>query len=126
MSFIEDLGDQIREHLERDQTRINEEIGHYPAPIAGCDQQARLLAKRAALKEELVRLAALGKGTLAIGDAARSLAEFIRISTCLDAETKALWAAVCKPALIADSVLDRLAAGGRVHRSLEYSRAAPK
>jgi hypothetical protein len=91
MSFIEDLGDQIREHLERDQTRINEEIGHYPAPIAGCDQQFNyLLAQRAALKEELVRLAALGKGTLAIGDAARSLAEFIRISTCLDAETKAL------------------------------------
>jgi hypothetical protein len=40
MSFMEDLGVQIRGYLQREQTRINEEIGQYPAPIAGCDQQS--------------------------------------------------------------------------------------
>ena len=90
MSFIEDFGVQIRGHLQREQNRINAEIGHYPAPIAGCDQQFNhLLAQRAALKEELARLATLEENALTAGDAAGLLAEFIRTSTGLDAEAKA-------------------------------------
>jgi len=89
MSFIEDLRVQIRGYLQREQTRINAEVGQYPAPIAGCDQQFNhLLAQRAAIKDELARLAVLENNISPAGDVIRAMAEFIRTSTGLDAETR--------------------------------------
>lgn len=56
-------GDKIRERLEAERHRINEEIRTYPTPIAGCDAQfnylleerARIARELAALNGELVR-----------------------------------------------------------------------
>jgi hypothetical protein len=89
MAFIEDLGARIRAQLQREQRRLNAEIGQYPAPIAVCDQQFNhLLIQRAAAKDELACLAALENNALSAGDAIRVMAEFIQNSTCLDADAK--------------------------------------
>ena len=89
MSFIHILCDRIRSRLLREQGRINEEIGAYPAPIAGCDQQFNhLLAQRAAIKGELTRLAVIEGASLPAEETMRSIREFIQASACLDAETK--------------------------------------
>ena len=46
-----------RARLEDERRRIQEEIGGYPAPVAGCDEQFNyLLARRAQVRRELARL----------------------------------------------------------------------
>ena len=90
MSFINILYDRIRSLLLGEQRRINEAIGTYPAPIAGCDQQFNhLLAQKTAIKGELTRLAALEGESLPAEETIRSIAEFIQASAGLDPEPKA-------------------------------------
>jgi len=48
---------ELKQHLERQVRRLNEEISHYPTPIARCDQHlAALLDQRAALYARLKRM----------------------------------------------------------------------
>ena len=53
----------LQRHLERRVARLNEEISHYPTPIARCDQhRAALLEQRTALFERLRRMGEIGGG----------------------------------------------------------------
>jgi len=89
-TFIDTLATTIRRGLQRERMRIDEEIGSYPAPIAGCDQQFNhLLAQKTAIRGELTRLAALEGESLPAEETIRIIAELIQASACLDAETKA-------------------------------------
>ena len=95
--FIGTLAATIRRRLQSERMRIDEEIGSYPAPIAGCDQQFNhLLAQRTALKGELTRLAALEGQSLSAEETIRSVAEFIQASAGLDPETKAALSAALR------------------------------
>jgi hypothetical protein len=52
---------ELQRHLERRVARLNEEISHYPTPIARCDQHlAALLEQRTALFERLRRMDEIG------------------------------------------------------------------
>ena len=51
----------LQRHLQRRVARLNEEISHYPTPIARCDQHlAALLEQRSALFERLRRMDEIG------------------------------------------------------------------
>lgn len=52
---------ELQRHLERRVARLNEEISHYPTPIARCDQHlAALLEQRTALFERVRRMDEMG------------------------------------------------------------------
>ena len=65
----------IRERLESERRRINDEIEHYPPPIPRCDAQFNyLLEARANLCQELNRLQTLARAS-ASGDGTAALLE---------------------------------------------------
>ena len=73
--------DQIRSQLEAEKARIYGEIGSYPTPIAGCDQQFNfLLEEQRRVLRELARLEEAVKGSLTAGEPLQLIQEFIRSS----------------------------------------------
>jgi ribosomal 50S subunit-associated protein YjgA (DUF615 family) len=59
----------VRTYLERQVQLLNEEVRHYPGPIARCDDQLTgLLEQRTRAAAELQRLEALGDRGLARAD----------------------------------------------------------
>lgn len=55
------LSEKLREHLENERRRVNEEIRNYPTPIPACDAQFNyLLEERARIAQEMERLKAKG------------------------------------------------------------------
>lgn len=79
------LGDitwqRIRERLEYERRRVNDEIEHYPPPIPRCDAQFNyLLEARASIGRELSRLEALVNASRNSDDPLALLAEFVRSS----------------------------------------------
>ena len=72
---------RIRGLLERYRQRIIEEIGNYPQPIAGCDEQfSHLLEQQTAIHEELCRLQENGELRCSMS----RLNEFVRSSRFVD------------------------------------------
>jgi hypothetical protein len=67
--LIDALRRALRTYLERQVQLLNEEVRHYPGPIARCDDQLTgLLEQRATALAELQRLEALGAEGLARAD----------------------------------------------------------
>ena len=66
---------KVRTHLENLKQQLYTEIGNYPAPIAGCDQQFNyLLEQQRRIIQELARLSAAE-------EANTSITEFIHTSS---------------------------------------------
>ena len=79
---------QLRRNLEEKKRKIYNEIGNYPTPITGCDQQFNyLLAQQRCLIRELARLETLSKEHLLENDDLTLVEAFIESSSCLDHET---------------------------------------
>ena len=78
----------IRNHLDRERVRIFEEVRNYPTPIPNCDQDFNhLLEERSRMSQELDRMDALSKESIARGS--RELVdEFIRSSAFIDDEVR--------------------------------------
>jgi hypothetical protein len=80
---------RIREHLENERHRINEEIRHYPTPIPACDAQFNyLLEERVRIPEELKRLEALSTEALTQKELINSLDQFIAASNYISGEVE--------------------------------------
>ena len=76
---------RIRVDLENQRDRINHEIGLYPAPIAGCDQQFNyLLEQRAGISAEYRRLNEAESQSLRAEDPFKVLDDFIRSSRIIE------------------------------------------
>jgi len=76
---------RIRAHLENRRDRINDEIGCYPTPIAGCDQQFNyLLEQRTGMSAECRRLNAAENQSLRVEDRLQVLDDFCRSSRYID------------------------------------------
>jgi hypothetical protein len=79
----------IKVSLEAKRDQIYEEIRGYRPPIPACDVQFNfLLEERTRVFQELSRVNSLAKAKLPTGDLLALLDEFLRMSTCIDAETK--------------------------------------
>ncbi len=67
--LVDVLRSALRTYLERQVQLLNEEVRHYPGPIARCDDQLTgLLEQRANAAAQLQRLEALGDRGLARAD----------------------------------------------------------
>jgi len=76
---------RIRAHLENQRDRINDQIGRYPTPIAGCDQQFNyLLEQRAGISAECRRLNAAENQSLSAEDPVKVLDDFIGSSRTIE------------------------------------------
>ncbi|MDQ5846079.1 MAG: hypothetical protein M3539_12390, partial [Acidobacteriota bacterium] len=80
LTTLESLYQNIKDALENERHRVNEEIRNYPTPIPACDAQFNyLLEERAKIAEEMDRLKALSKGSFTREDV-ELIDEFIRTS----------------------------------------------
>lgn len=78
VEHVESVWSQIREHLEREKRRINEEINNYPPPIPACDAQYNyLLEERGQIFQEISRLEALNRGNLTPEERMNAIIEFV-------------------------------------------------
>jgi hypothetical protein len=76
---------RIRAHLENQRARINDQIGRYPTPIAGCDQQFNyLLEQRTGLSAEGRRLNRAENLSLSAEDPVKVLDDFISASRTIE------------------------------------------
>jgi hypothetical protein len=76
---------RIRVDLENQRDRINHEIGLYPTPIAGCDQQFNyLLEQRARISAECRQLKEAENQSLSGEDPLKVLDDFIRSSNTIE------------------------------------------
>jgi hypothetical protein len=76
---------RIRVDLENQRDRINHEIGLYPTPIAGCDQQFNyLLEQRARISAECRQLKEAENQSLSGEDPLKVLDDFIRSSHTIE------------------------------------------
>lgn len=76
---------RIRVELENQRNRINHEIGLYPTPIAGCDQQFNyLLEQRSGISAEYRRLEEAENQSLSDEDPLKVLDDFIRSSSTIE------------------------------------------
>lgn len=76
---------RIRVDLEKQRDRINHEIGLYPTPIAGCDQQFNyLLEQRSGISAEYRRLKEAENQSLSDEDPFKVLDDFIRSSNTIE------------------------------------------
>jgi len=81
------LWNTIRTQLENQKARIYEEIGHYPPPIAACDQQFNhLLEEQTRILGELARLNEAENNNLTADDPIQVLTDFIKSSPYIDSE----------------------------------------
>jgi len=79
---------RIRAHLENQRGRINDEIGLYPTPIAGCDQQFNyLLEQRRGISAECRRLNEAENQSLSAEDPVKVLDDFISVSRTIEQGT---------------------------------------
>ena len=86
---IDSVWQKIRAHLASKRDRINEQIGCYPTPIAGCDQQFNyLLEQRTGISGEWDRMNEAENESLISADPIQVVEEFIRSSTYMDTEAK--------------------------------------
>jgi len=89
MDVVQAVWHTLRSHLENEKARIYEAIGHYPTPIAGCDQQFNyLLEEQTRIRHELERLDRASHESLTVEDAIQRIDEFLGSSGSLDAETE--------------------------------------
>jgi len=80
---------RIREHLENERHRINEEIRNYPTPIPACDAQFNyLLEERVQIPEELKQLEALAREDLTPDELLKRVDEFIASSKYIGGEVE--------------------------------------
>ena len=80
---------EIRASLEKRRLWIVGEMGQYPRPIPGCDQQFNhLLAERDRIAAELVQLEAIARSDSVRSDPVEGIDAFLGSSTCLDARAK--------------------------------------
>ena len=80
-ALTESTWQSVRERLESERRRINDEIEHYPPPIPRCDAQFNyLLEARANIARELSRLEALALASQGSDEPMPVLEEFIRTS----------------------------------------------
>lgn len=87
MDVVRSAWNEIRAHLETEKKRINNEIGCYPTPIAGCDQQFNhLLEQRTGLSGEWSRLNANENQSLSAEDPINVIDDFIRSSNYINQE----------------------------------------
>jgi hypothetical protein len=76
---------RLRADLENQRDRINHEIGLYPTPIAGCDQQFNyLLEQRARISAECRQLKEAENQSLSGEDPLKVLDDFIRSSDTIE------------------------------------------
>jgi len=88
-SLIESVWKRIREHLENERLRVNEEIKNYPPPIPACDAQFNyLLEERARIGQELGRLEALAREGLTRSAHLKRIGEFIASSNYIKGEVE--------------------------------------
>ena len=81
--------ERIKEHLENERHRINEEIKNYPPPIPACDAQFNyLLEERVTIGQELERLRALNREGLTRAVGHRSIEQFIESSPYINGEVE--------------------------------------
>lgn len=86
---VKSAWDEIRTELENEKARVYEQIGHYPSPIAGCDQQFNhLLEKQRQIVHELARLNEAENESLTAADPIKVIDEFIRSSPYIDSVTE--------------------------------------
>lgn len=79
---------RLRTELEQEKIRIYEQIGHYPPPIAACDQQFNyLLDKQTRILQALARLSEAENNSLAAADPLKSVDDFMHSSAYLEAVT---------------------------------------
>jgi len=82
---------QLRSLLAERIERVNQEVRHYPQPIAHCDDQLnKLLEQRARLAGHLDRMNALVEGDLSRGGRIRLIEELLASPSGLDDETEEL------------------------------------
>ncbi len=80
---------KIRTELAHEKARIYEQIGHYPSPIAGCDQQFNhLLEQQRQIVRELARLNEAENESLTAADPIKVIADFVRSSPYIDTVTE--------------------------------------
>jgi len=80
-ALTESTWQSVRERLESERRRINDEIEHYPPPIPRCDAQFNyLLEARANIARELSRLEALALASQSSEEPTALLEEFVRTS----------------------------------------------
>jgi hypothetical protein len=85
---VPSVWDKIRTALEQEKVRIYEQIGHYPPPIAACDQQFNyLLAKQTRILQALACLNEAENESLTADDPLKVVDEFRRSSVYLEAMT---------------------------------------
>ena len=81
------LWNKIRTQLENQKAYIYQEIGHYPPPIAACDQQFNyLLEEQKRILGELARLKEAENDSLTAADPIQVLNDFIQSSPYIDFE----------------------------------------
>jgi chorismate mutase len=89
LALLESLWKSIKDQLENERQRVYEEIKHYPTPIPACDAQFNyLLEERAKIAQELDRLKALSKVSLARRDGVKLIDEFIMSSNYIKGEVE--------------------------------------
>lgn len=89
IALIESLWERIREHLENERQRVNEEIKNYPPPIPACDAQFNyLLEERGSIAQELVQSRALPRENLTPGGHLERIGEFIASSNYIKGEAE--------------------------------------
>ncbi|MCB9078729.1 MAG: hypothetical protein H6631_14100 [Anaerolineaceae bacterium] len=79
---------KLRTELEQEKARLYQQIGHYPPPIAACDQQFNyLLDKQAKILQALARLSEAESDSLTAADPLKVVDEFMGSSAYLEAVT---------------------------------------
>jgi hypothetical protein len=77
---------KLRTDLEQEKADIYEQIGHYPTPIAACDQQFNyLLHKHRKVLQALAALNEAEQESLTAADPLKVVAEYMRSSTSQEA-----------------------------------------
>ncbi|MDQ5845434.1 MAG: hypothetical protein M3539_09090 [Acidobacteriota bacterium] len=87
-TLLQALWKSIKDRLENERHRVNEEIRNYPTPIPACDAQFNyLLEEQAKIAQEMDRLKALSKGSFTREDV-ELIDEFIRTSNYITGDAE--------------------------------------
>ena len=85
--FVKTVWGKIRTQLEDEKARRYTEIGNYPTPIAGCDQQFNhLLQEHREVLRELARLTKAEAESLTADDPNQVVETFIQSSSYINSE----------------------------------------